>query len=504
MKGCILAIDQSTQGTKGVVFGSDGTLLARADRPHAQKIDANGWVEHDPEEILANTLAVARDALEKAGIDRKDLAAVGISNQRETVVAWDRTTGKPLYNAIVWQCGRAKDLCAELSGAAGMVQKKTGLPLSPYFSAPKLAWMLRFVPAVCAAAKAGTLCCGTVDSWLLWNLTRERVLRTDCSNASRTGLFNIHTLEWDEELCALYGVPRAALAEVCMSDAVFGTTDLGGLLDSPVPVCGVLGDSHAALLGQGCFAPGTVKATYGTGSSVMMQTGDACIPSPGGLVTSLAWGLGGKVGYVLEGNLNYTGAVITWLKRDVGLLETDAESEQLARQANPGDRTYFVPAFTGLGAPYWDSEATGLLTGVTRTTGRAEIVRACLDSIAYQITDLLRRMQTDAGLPLTELRVDGGPTANRYLMQRQSDLADLPLAVPAVQELSALGAARAAAQGAGLCGCGEFGHPAYTRYRPEMDPAQRKKLYGGWLDAVDRTLYHGKKTTRPGTDQDRI
>ena len=490
MKPYILAIDQSTQGTKGVVFDGEGTLLARADRPHAQKIDANGWVEHDPREILQNTLAVARAALEKAGVDPADLAAVGISNQRETVLAWDKTTGQPLYNAIVWQCGRAKDLCARLADAAPMVRQKTGLPLSPYFSAPKLAWMLEHIPAVRQAADAGTLCCGTVDSWLLWNLTRERVHRTDYSNASRTGLFNIHTLRWDEELCALYGVPVQALPQVYMSDGVFGTTDLGGFLGRAVPICGVLGDSHGALLGQGCFAPGTAKATYGTGSSVMMQTGDACIESTGGLVTSLAWGLSGRVNYVLEGNLNYTGAVISWLKKDVGLLRTDAESEQLARQAHPGDRTYFVPAFTGLGAPYWDSEATGLLTGITRTTGKAEIVRACLDSIAYQITDLLECMGRDAALPLAELRVDGGPTANRYLMQRQSDLACLPLAVPAVQELSALGAARAAAQGAGLCACKDFGRPAYTRYQPRMGEAGRRALGGGCQDAVRRTLYH--------------
>src|SRR5699024_10360310 len=307
MKPYILAIDQSTQGTKGVVFDGEGTLLARADRPHAQKIDANGWVEHDPREILQNTLAVARAALEKAGVDPADLAAVGISNQRETVLAWDRTTGQPLYSAIIWQCGRAKDLCARLADAAPMVRQKTGLPLSPYFSAPKLAWMLEHIPAVRQAADAGTLCCGTVDSWLLWNLTRERVHRTDYSNASRTGLFNIHTLRWDEELCALYGVPVQALPQVYMSDGVFGTTDLGGFLGRAVPICGVLGDSHGALLGQGCFAPGTAKATYGTGSSVMMQTGDACIESTGGLVTSLAWGLSGRVNYVLEGNLNYTG-----------------------------------------------------------------------------------------------------------------------------------------------------------------------------------------------------
>lgn len=490
MKPYILAIDQSTQGTKGVVFNGAGTLLARADRPHAQKVDANGWVEHDPLEILGNTLAVARAALEKAGADKADLAAVGLSNQRETVLAWDKATGKPLYNAIVWQCGRAKDLCTRLADAKDLVRQRTGLPLSPYFSAPKLAWMLENVPAVRAAADAGTLCCGTVDSWLLWNLTRERVHRTDYSNASRTGLFNIHTLHWDGELCALYGVPASSLPRVCMSDEAFGTTDLGGFLRRPVPVCGVLGDSHAALLGQGCFVPGAVKATYGTGSSVMMQTGPACTESSGGLVTSLAWGLNGRVEYVLEGNLNYTGAVITWLKRDVGLLDSDADSERLALLANPGDRTYFVPAFTGLGAPYWDSEATGLLTGVTRTTGKAEIVRACLDCIAYQITDLLECMRRDAALPLTELRVDGGPTANRYLMQRQSDLADLPLAVPAMQELSALGAARAAAQGAGLCACQDFGRPPYARYRPRMAEQERRDLYAGWQDAVRRTLYH--------------
>ena len=275
-----------------------------------------------------------------------------------------------------------------------------------------------------------------------------------------------------------------------MSDSLFGHTTLGGLLDKPVPLCGVLGDSHAALLGQNCRAPGQTKATYGTGSSVMMQTGERLVTSRCGLVTSLAWGLDGRVEYVLEGNLNYTGAVITWLKKDAALLDSDGESERLARLANPADKTYFVPAFTGLGAPYWDSGATGLLTGITRTTGKAEIVKACLESIGYQITDLVLRMAQDAGLALAELRVDGGPTANRYLMQRQSDLACLPLAVPAVQELSALGAGRAAAQGAGLCACKDFGRPAYTSYQPRMEEAERRALYGGWQDAVRRTLYH--------------
>lgn len=486
----ILAVDQSTQGTKGLLFDEKGVLLARADRAHRQLVDKNGWVEHDPEEILNNTLAVAREAVEKAGVPPEALAAMGISNQRETVMAWNAATGRPLYNAIVWQCARAREICAGMQNAAQNVKQKTGLPLSPYFSAPKLTWLMRSVPEAARCARAGTLRCGTMDSWLVYHLTEEHAFKTDYSNASRTQLFNIRTLLWDDALCRLFEVPRESLAQVCMSDAMYGTTTLGGWLARPIPLCGVLGDSHAALLGQNCRQRGDSKATYGTGSSVMMQTGGQPVESET-LATSLAWGLDGKVEYVLEGNLNYTGAVISWLKKDVGLLASDAESEALARSANPADTAYFVPAFTGLGAPYWDSAATGLLTGVTRTTGRAEIVKACVECIAYQITDLVRCMSRDAGLSVTELRVDGGPTANRYLMQFQSDMAGVALSVPNLQELSGMGAAYAAGFAVGLYRPETaYGHVRRTSYACTMDSARRASLYAGWQQAVRQALTH--------------
>lgn len=492
MSRYILAIDQSTQGTKGLLFDEKGALVSRADRPHRQIVNERGWVEHDPEEILSCVLAAAREAVERAGIDKAGVAAIGISNQRETVAAWGRETGAPLGNAIVWQCARARDICEELRCHAAAVKERTGLDLSPYFSAPKLAWMLRNLPSVSQAARRGTLCLGTMDSWLLFRLTRERVFLTDYSNASRTQLLNLHSLQWDEECCKLYGIPPAALAGVRMSDSRFGTTDLGGWLDRPIPIHAVLGDSHAALLGQRCRAPGQVKATYGTGSSVMMQTGERCVESAGGLVTSLAWGLDGRVEYVLEGNLNYTGAVISWLKRDMGLIAAEEESEALARAANPEDRTYFVPAFTGLGAPYWDSGATGLLTGVTRTTGRAEVVRACLACIAHQIDDLLERMAACSGLPVAELRVDGGPTANSWLMQFQSDIAGVELRLPDISELSGMGAAYAAGIAAGLYDPDTiYEHIRYRRYTGAMGAEERERRRAGWRQAVAQALAHG-------------
>lgn len=491
MEKYILSIDQSTQGTKAMLFDAAGRLTARADRPHRQYVDERGWVSHDLDEIYANVLAVCRDVVDKAGIDPAQIVAFGISNQRETVAAWDKADGTPVGQAIVWQCARAKDICDALTAHADNVREKTGLPLSPYFSAPKMAWILQNRPEAAALAQQGRLALGTIDSYLVYRLSVEHSFKTDYSNASRTQLFNIRTLRWDDELCALYGVPRACLPEVCMSDSVFGTTTLGGLLPCAVPICGVLGDSHAALLGQNCRTPGQTKATYGTGSSVMMQTGERLVTSRNGLATSLAWGLNGKVEYVLEGNLNYTGAVITWLKKDVALLASDAESETLARAANPADKTYFVPAFTGLGAPYWDSEATGLLTGITRTTGKAEIVKACVECIAYQITDLVERMAQDAGLPLAELRVDGGPTANSYLMQFQSDMVQVEVSVPDIQELSGFGAACAAGFVCGLYDpTAVYGNMTRHRYIPVMDAAAREEKYAGWGRAVKSALMH--------------
>lgn len=487
----ILSVDQSTQGTKAMLFDEQAVLIARADRAHRQIINEKGWVEHDLQEIILNTLAACGDVMVKAGVDKHEVVAMGISNQRETVAAWDRETGEPLYNAIVWQCARAADVCHELEPHADEVRRKTGLMLSPYFSAPKMAWMLRHVPAVQEAAMKGTLCLGTIDSYLVWKLTEEHAFKTDYSNASRTALLNLDTLTWDDELCDLYGIPRAALPEICMSDALYGHTLLGGLMEQPLPVCGVLGDSHAALLGQHCLKPGDVKATYGTGSSVMMQTGSRRVDSTCGLVTGLAWGLKGQVAYVLEGNLNYTGAVMTWLKKDVGLIETDQESEKMAYAANQEDTACFVPAFTGLGAPYWDSAATGVLTGITRTTGRAEIVRACLECIGFQIDDLLTRMAVDSGLTVSELRVDGGPTANRYLMQFQSDICHAVLRVPGIQELSGLGAALAAGVACGLYRMeNAYAAMKYTSYYPKESEAWRTQKRARWQQAVCQALTH--------------
>lgn len=491
MERYILSIDQSTQGTKAMLFDVAGQLTARADRPHRQYINEKGWVSHDLEEIYANVLVVCREVAEKAGIDPAQIAAMGISNQRETVAAWDRVDGTPVGQAIVWQCARAKGICDTLASHAEAVREKTGLPLSPYFSASKMAWILQNHPEAAALAAKERLALGTIDSYLVSRLSEERSFKTDYSNASRTQLFNIRTLQWDDELCTLYGVPRHCLAEVCMSDSLFGTTTLSGFLPKAIPICGILGDSHAALLGQNCIKPGQTKATYGTGSSVMMQTGEKLVTSRNGLATSLAWGLNGKVEYVLEGNLNYTGAVITWLKKDVALLAGDAESETLARSANPADKTYFVPAFTGLGAPYWDSEATGLLTGITRTTGRAEIVKAGVECIAYQITDLVLRMAQDAGLALAELRVDGGPTANGYLMQFQSDMAGVEVSVPDIQELSGFGAACAAGFASGLYNPGTVYDGMQRRsYTPKMTPQEHDARYAGWQKAVLQALLH--------------
>ena len=487
-KRYILSVDQSTQGTTALLFDENGTLVARAYKSHQQLVDANGWVEHNPEEILQNTLSACREAILSAGIEQHTVIAMGLSNQRETVMAWDKTTGTPLYNAIVWQCARASELCAGLSVFSETVKAKTGLHLSPYFSAAKLAWLLQNIPAVKNAAEQGTLCCGTMDSWLVFRLTKEHAFKTDYSNASRTQLFNIHSLEWDRELCGIFGVPDAALPQVCMSDSLFGTTNLDGFFETAIPICGVLGDSHAALLAQNCREPGDVKATYGTGSSVMMQTGMLPYNSSNGLVTSLAWGLEGTVSYVLEGNINYTGAVIRWLK-DIQLIETDAESESLAHRANPEDPCYFVPAFTGLGAPYWDNGATGMFTGITRTTGKAELVKAGLECIGYQIADLLTCMVQCIGIPLTGLRVDGGPTANKYLMQFQSDIANTSLLVSALQDLSGFGAAIAAGTHMGLYNGDTLKQSVrYTGYHPRTDDAWRQVKRSGWKDAVCRAL----------------
>ena len=436
----ILAIDQSTSGTKALLFDEDARLIGRSDLPHKQKISENGWVAHDPMEIWENTKGVARAIIEKTGINKDEVIGIGISNQRETALVWDRDTGLPVYDAIVWQCARGAKICEGLSDYAEMVREHTGLRLSPYFSAAKIAWVLQN-----AGDLSGRhLCCGTIDSWLVFKMTHGKEFRCDYSNASRTQLFNIRTLSWDSEICSIFGIDPETLPTVTDSDGLYGYTDLDGYFSKEIPIHGVLGDSHGALFGQGCLTPGMIKATFGTGSSVMMNIGEKPIFSDAGIVTSLAWSMDGKVNYVLEGNINYTGSVIKWLVDDVKLLGASRESGEFAAKANPEDTTYLVPAFSGLGAPYWDSEAKAAIVGMTRSTGKAEIVKAAEECIAYQITDLVLLMQQESGLPITEIRVDGGPTKDRYLMQFQSDMLSIPVAVPKNEELSGIGAAYAA------------------------------------------------------------
>ncbi|WP_044504020.1 FGGY-family carbohydrate kinase [Megasphaera massiliensis] len=491
MKSYILGIDQSTQGTKVLLFDEAGTICYKAAKSHKQYIDEKGWVEHDSDEIWRHLKDLIRDMLDKTEINGKAIKAVGISNQRETAMAWHRQTGKPVYRAIVWQCARGAAICEELrrKGLDSLIKNTTGLPLSPYFSAAKLAWILRRVEGAKELMDEGNLCMGTMDSWLVYCMTKGQVFRTDFSNASRTQLFDIGRLTWSDDVCRAFGIDRRALPEVTDSNGFYGKTDFDGILPEAIPIHAVFGDSHAALFGQACHHPGMAKATYGTGSSVMMNIGDKPVYSQHGLVTSLAWSLSGKATYVLEGNINYTGAAITWLKDDLQLIRSPEETMALAQAANPKDRSYFVPAFTGLGAPYWESQATGLYTGVTRVTGKKEMVRAVLDAIAYQINDVTTLMQKESGYKLPSLRVDGGPTKNAYLMQFQTDLIGCPVDVPEAAELSAIGAAYAAGLAVGLYDKDAlFKDMKGISYEPAMAGDRRRELIGGWQKAISQTL----------------
>ena len=487
----VIGLDQSTQGTKAILMDREGEIIAKAFLPHEQIISAEGWVSHDGEEIFRNSVHVIRQLVEDAAINKNSVAAIGISNQRETTVAWDRETGKPAEHAIVWQCARAKEITDEITDEAfrKSVREKTGIPLSPYFPAAKAAWILRHNERAQELERAGKLCLGTIDSWLVYKLTEGAVFKTEHSNASRTQLFNLHSLQWDEEICKTLGVPLAALPQVEFSDGDFGTTTLNGFFDTPVPIRAVLGDSHAALFGQGCVRPGMAKATYGTGSSIMMNIGPDFRESRSGLVTSLAWGRGGRVDYVLEGNVNYAGAVITWMQKDLGLFESAGDTAAMAQAANPEDSTYLVPAFSGLGAPHWNDGARAILTGMSRTTGKNEIVKAGLESIAWQVTDILEAMSRDSGVRLKELRVDGGPTGNPYLMQFQSDMAGARICVQKAEELSAMGAAFLAGMGVGLYDESILTADRLKKaYEPQMDESVRNNKYDGWKQAVQKSF----------------
>lgn len=489
----ILAVDQSTSGTKAILFDRNGDLIKRATFDHTQYYPQAGWVEHDPEEIYTNTQMAIRQVLMESGVCESEIASLAISNQRETVVVWDKSTGKPIYPAIVWQCGRAAGICRTLEekGHGAMVKEKTGLVLSPYFSAAKINWILDYVPGAREKAEAGQLLFGTMDSWLVWNLTGGKVHATDYSNASRTQLFNIMDLGWDEELLRIFTIPQSMAPEVKYSDELFGHAGDAAGFSRDIPIAGVMGDSHAALFGQHCFEPGMAKATYGTGSSVMMHIGRQKRASQKGLVTSLAWGMGGQVEYVFEGNINCAGAAIKWLADGLHLIPDSRSAGAIAASVPDNGGVYMVPAFTGLGAPYWGNNAKASIWGMTLGANKAHIVRAAEESIAYQIKDILDLMVAESGATLKELRVDGGPTRDDFLMQFQADIAAVRVVRGKVAELSALGAAFMAGLAVGIWSTKESMQTLRREdkaYECQMGAIERAQLYGGWVAAVRRTL----------------
>jgi glycerol kinase len=487
----ILSIDQSTSATKAVLFDTQARIVARADREHEQFYPTPGWVEHDPVEIFENTLAVIRVIIETQ--PSATIEALAITNQRETVVVWDATTGKPVYNAIVWQCNRGAARCKQLKddGWEEAVREKTGLIIDPYFSATGISWILDNVPGAKEKANQGALRFGTIDSWLIWNLTGGKVHATDYSNACRTMLFNINTLAWDKEIMDELGIPASMAPDVKFSDEIFGYVDAVDPFKSLIPITGVLGDSHAALFGQLCFSPGMGKATYGTGSSIMMHIGDQPLPSPKGLVTSIGYARNNKVHYVFEGNIHCTGATIKWLQDELQLIDNARETESIATSIESNEGVYLVPAFAGLGAPYWDHDARAVICGMTRGSRKAHIVRAALEAIAYQVKDLVDLMTSQAGIALRELRVDGGPVKNNFLMQFQADMLQGTINRSEIAEASAMGVALVAGLATGLWGSEEdliqlrVGDD-YIQAR--MPAAQVDALYLGWKDAVKKAL----------------
>lgn len=441
MKKIILALDQGTTSSRAIVFDHNGLPVATAQKEFTQIFPKPGWVEHNAEEIWSTQAGVALEALTKAKIESKNIAGIGITNQRETTVVWNRKTGKPVHNAIVWQDRRTSAYCDQLKsdGQSKMILKKTGLIIDAYFSATKVRWILDNVKGARKQAEAGQLAFGTIDSWLVWNLTKGKIHVTDVSNASRTMLFNIHKLKWDEELLALFNIPSSMLPEVRSSSEVYGNTV--GNFASPIPVAGIAGDQQAALFGQMCIDPGMVKNTYGTGCFMMMNIGKKPIESKSKLLTTVAWKVGNDTHYALEGSIFIGGAVVQWLRDGLGIIKKSADVEKLAAKVMHSDGVYFVPAFAGLGAPHWNQDARGTMVGITRGTTSSHIARAALDSIAYQTLDVLKAMQNDSGIDIRELRVDGGATVNNQLMQFQSDLLQSKVVRPKITETTALGAA---------------------------------------------------------------
>ena len=496
MEPYMIALDQGTTSSRAILFRHSGEIAARAQHPFRQIYPRPGWVEHDPMEIWATTARALAEAVDTAHIDPKRIAAIGITNQRETTILWDRRTGAPVYNAIVWQCRRTAPLCDHLTarGLGETVREKTGLLIDAYFSGTKIRWILDNVPGARERAERGELCAGTVDSWLIWNLTGGKVHVTDHSNASRTMLFNIHTLQWDEELCRVLEIPMSLLPQPRSNSEIYGTVapDLPGLEDlEGIPICGSAGDQAAALFGQGCFAPGQAKNTYGTGCFTLMNVGPEPVTSQAGLVTSVAWTLSGHTTYALEGSVFNAGSAIQWLRDELGLIASAPECDRLAESVPDSGGVVLVPAFTGLGAPYWDMYARGTIVGLTRGTTRAHIARAVLDSIAFQVTDLVRVMNADAPCPITTLRVDGGASVSDIMMQTQADLLRLPVDRPDQVETTALGAAALAGLAAGVwSGLEELQTLRRSQhvFLPRREEAACAADYRRWQRAVERSL----------------
>jgi len=484
---CILALDQGTTSSRAIVFDCGGRCLGSVQEEFRQVFPRPGWVEHDPAEIWATQLAAAREALAAAGAGAGDVAAIGIANQRETTIVWDRRTGESICNAIVWQDRRTAGACDRLreAGREKLFAKKTGLRLDPYFSGTKLAWILDNVPGARARAEAGELAFGTVDTWLIWKLSGGRVHVTDATNASRTLLYSIHTGQWDDELLAALDVPRSLLPEVRSCSEVL-TETAEGIFDQPVPVAGVMGDQQAALFGQGCTERGGLKTTYGTGCFMLLNTGEKAVGSDSGLLTTVASRIDGQTSYALEGSVFVGGAVVQWLRDGLGVIESAADVEALAASVSDSGGLVLVPAFAGLGAPHWDPYARGLLAGITRGATAGHLARAALESIALQVTDVLEAMQADSGIPITEMRVDGGAAANDLLMQLQADIAGVTVVRPAELETTALGAARLAGLAVGAWREPSGGAAADRTFTPAMPAEQVAALRADWRKALDR------------------
>ncbi|MEW6200979.1 MAG: glycerol kinase GlpK [bacterium] len=490
-KEYILAIDQGTTGTTAILFDENGVPLGKKNREITQHYPKPGWVEHNPEEIMKVTLATVADTVRAARVKPSAIAAIGITNQRETTVVWDRKTGKPVFNAIVWQCRRTAPICDKLKaqGLEKTFRSKTGLVIDAYFSGTKVKWILDNVPGARQKAQRGELLFGTIDSWLVWNLTGGAVHAVEISNASRTLLFNIQSLKWDDEILRILNIPKAVLPPVCSSSEVIGKTKGLKVLPDGIPIAGIAGDQQAALFGQACYESGQSKCTYGTGAFFLMNTGTRRIASRRGLITTVAWKLNDSVSYALEGSVFISGAVIQWLRDELRFFNKSSECEPLAESVPDTGGVYLVPAFVGLGAPHWDMYARGTITGLTRGSNRAHITRAALEAMAYQVRDLVEAMEADAGMKLKSLKVDGGAVENNFLMQFQSDILGVPVDRPAVAETTALGAAFLAGLATGYwsdLSSLQKARKTECLFRPKMKPSWRNELYKGWLEAVKK------------------